>query len=120
VRDRLEDDRICGAVDTANSATITLAQADHVGLPAQRRGRRMRANGAAANASALSSSAGRSRLGIPARAFDAARVTISLMSPSSTLAIGPSTTIVSDSDTERSLPSRIPPSILARADEVIE
>jgi hypothetical protein len=78
------------------------------------------ANGAAAKASALSSNASRSRLGILARAFDAARVTISLMSPSSPLAIGPSTTIVSESDKERGLLSQIPQSILARADEVIE
>jgi hypothetical protein len=42
VRDRLEDDRICGAVDAANSAPITLAQANYVWLPAQRRSRRMR------------------------------------------------------------------------------
>jgi hypothetical protein len=42
VCDRLEDDRIRGAVNAANSAPITLAQADHIRLPAQRRGRRMR------------------------------------------------------------------------------
>jgi hypothetical protein len=41
VCDRLEDDRICSVVDAANSAPITLAQADHVRAPAQRRGRRM-------------------------------------------------------------------------------
>jgi hypothetical protein len=91
VCDRLEDDRICSAVDAANSAPITLAQADHVRLPAQRHGRRIRRNGAAAKASAFSSNASRSHLGIPARAFDAARVTISLMSPSSPPALGPST-----------------------------
>src|SRR5580704_17578685 len=78
------------------------------------------ANGAAAKASALSSNASRSRLGILARAFDAARVTISLMSPSSPPAIGRSTTIVSENDKERGLLSQIRPSILARADEVIE
>ncbi len=78
------------------------------------------ANGAAAKASALSSNASRSRLGIPARAFDAARVTISLMPPSSPVAVGPSTTIVSGSDKERGLLPQIPPSVLARADEVIE
>ena len=78
------------------------------------------ANGAAAKASALSSNASRSRLGILARVFDAARVTISLMSPSSPLAIGPSTTIVSDSDKERGLLSQIPQTILARAGEVIK
>src|ERR1700736_15851 len=51
------------------------------------------ANGAAAKASALSSSASRSRLGIPARAFDAARVTISLMSSSSPHTAVPSTAL---------------------------
>jgi len=120
VRDRLEDDRICGAVDAANSAPITLAQANHVRLPAQRRSRRMRRNGAAAKASALSSNASRCRLGIPARAFDAARVTISLMSPSSPTATDASTTIVAESDKERGLLSQIPPSILVLSDEVIE
>jgi hypothetical protein len=78
------------------------------------------ANGAAAKASALSSNASRSRLGILARVFDAARVTISLMPTSSSPAIGPSMTIVSESDKERGLLSQIPRSILARADEVIE
>src|SRR5580692_833543 len=78
------------------------------------------ANGAAAKAAALSSNASRSRLGILARAFDAARVKISLMSPSSPPAIGRSTTIVSENDKERGLLSQIRPSILARADEVIE
>jgi hypothetical protein len=120
VRDRLEDDRICGAVDAANSAPITLAQANHVRLPAQRRSRRMRRNGAAAKASALSSNASRCRLGISARAFDAARVMISSMSPSSPPVMGPSTRIVSESDKKRGVPSQIPPSILARADDVIK
>src|SRR3984893_9418293 len=78
------------------------------------------ANGAAAKAPALSSNASRSRLGILARAFDAARVTISLMSPSSSPVTGPSTTIVSESDKERGLLSQIPQLLLARADEVIE
>jgi hypothetical protein len=30
VRYRLEDDRVCDAIDAANSAPVTLAQADHV------------------------------------------------------------------------------------------
>jgi hypothetical protein len=77
------------------------------------------ANGAAAKASALSSNASRSRLGIPARAFDAARVMISLMSPSSPPAINPSTTNVAESDKQRGLLSQIPQSILVRAYEVI-
>jgi hypothetical protein len=32
VRDDLEDDRISGAIDAANSAPVTLAPADHVRL----------------------------------------------------------------------------------------
>jgi len=42
------------------------------------------------------------------------------MSPSSLPTVGPSTLIVSDSDKERGLLLQIPPSILARANEVIE
>ena len=118
--DRLEDDRICGAVDAANSTPITLAQADQVRLPAQRRGRRMRRKGCRGESLRLVEQRLALRLGIPARAFDAARVTISLMSPSSPEAAVPSTAIVSESDRERGLLSQIPPSILARADEVIE
>jgi hypothetical protein len=45
---------------------------------------------------------------------------ISSISPSSPPVMGPSTTIVSESDKKRGLPSQIPPSILGRADEVIE